>query len=175
MRSSDLEFWRRTITLVRGKVGAVFIAAIFCPGCQSKPEDNSRLGVYQVNERQTAFYRYGPAQSFGPDFNLAMGQRVVVLKYENAFSRVMSEDGISGYVSTDALKAAPPPPPQKKAKRWASAELPSSRGSSRSLSGGSKKGKQSGPSSANSAIIESGPLFEPDLPVLPEETATKPD
>lgn len=121
-------------------------------GCKSGPEDNSKLGVYMVKEKQTGFYRFGPAQNQGPDFNLGNAQRVAMLEYDRAFSKVMTEDGFTGYVATEDLKPAPPPPKQQR------------------LAAGSPGGRGSRPLFHNSEVLESGPLFDQfNLPPLPEE------
>ena len=66
---------------------------------------------YVVTAPQTAFYKYGPAQSFGPDTTLARGTIVTMLESTWGFSHVMTETGLGGYVSSDDLKLAPPAPP----------------------------------------------------------------
>lgn len=131
----------------------VAILLIFA-GCKSGPEDSSKLGVYLVQTKQTGFYRFGPAQNNGPDFNLQNGQRVAMLKYERAFSKVMMENGFSGFVATEDLKAAPPPPKQPRA--------------SRSIFGR----RRGGQITVENEVLESGPLFDQfNLPPLPEDPA----
>ncbi len=65
---------------------------------------------YLVSAAKTAFYKFGPAQSFGPDFELNEGAKVTMLEHSFGFSRVMTEDGTAGFVATDDLKPAPPGP-----------------------------------------------------------------
>ena len=65
---------------------------------------------FMVSAPKTAFYKFGPAQSFGPDFVLNEGARVTMLAHSFGISRGMTEDGTSGFVSTDDLKPAPPGP-----------------------------------------------------------------
>jgi len=65
---------------------------------------------YLVATAKAPFYKFGPAQSFGPDFVLNEGARVTMLEHSFGFSRVMTEDGTSGFMSTDDLKPAPPGP-----------------------------------------------------------------
>ena len=117
---------------------------------------------FVVSKKAAQFYKYGPAQAFGPDFNLSEGQKVTMLQRQFGYSRIMLEDGTSGYVATEDLTPAPPEPvarPTPKA-RWA-------RGS-----GASSKPRQS-----TFESIPTDPLFDVnDVPVpLPdEEPATKP-
>ena len=66
---------------------------------------------YVVTAPKTAFYKYGPAQSFGPDTTLAQGTIVTMLESTWGFCHVMTDTGLGGYVSSDDLKLAPPAPP----------------------------------------------------------------
>ena len=70
---------------------------------------------YVITAPKTAFYKYGPAQSFGPDTTLTQGTVVTMLESTWGFCHVMTESGLGGYVSSDDLKPAPPaaatPPP----------------------------------------------------------------
>ena len=131
------------------------LATFWLSGCAAT--DGSRdVGHYIVSPPQTPIFRYGPAQSFGPDFNLTQGQHVVMLRREFGYSRIMTDDGQSGYVATEDL--APAPPPAKVSNKRESHPRLASRGTSRL-----------GVSSANNRILESGPLFEGgELPPLPE-------
>ncbi|MEP6671319.1 MAG: hypothetical protein ABJF10_19305 [Chthoniobacter sp.] len=72
--------------------------------CQSNDVPS---GSHYVVSAKTAFYKFGPAQSFGPDFVLNEGAKVTILEHAFGFSRVMTEDGTAGFVSTDDLKPAP--------------------------------------------------------------------
>lgn len=65
---------------------------------------------YMVTAMRTPFYRYGPAQGTGADSVLENGARVTLLYRSYGFSRVMLDNGISGYVSTDAIAPVPPAP-----------------------------------------------------------------
>jgi len=70
-----------------------------------------------VTTKNAEFYKYGPAQAFGADFKLTQGQKLTMLERQYGYSRVMLDDGTSGYVATEELKQAPPePPPPKVAK-----------------------------------------------------------
>ena len=66
---------------------------------------------YIVTAPKTAFYKYGPAQSFGPDTTLPHGTIVTMLESTWGFCHVMTDTGLGGYVSSDDLKLAPPAPP----------------------------------------------------------------
>ena len=78
-------------------------------GCATK---QVKVGTrYTVTVPKTAFYKYGPAQSFGPDTTLPQGTVVTMLESTWGFCHVMTEAGLSGYVSSDDLKLAPPAPP----------------------------------------------------------------
>ena len=63
---------------------------------------------YIITAPKTAFYKYGPAQSFGPDTTLAQGTIVTMLESTWGFCHVMTDTGLGGYVSSDDLKLAPP-------------------------------------------------------------------
>jgi hypothetical protein len=110
-------------------------------------------------------FRYGPAQSFGADFTLAQGQHVIMLKKEFGYSRVMTDDGQSGYVASEDLVAAPPPPPPSKTSSSGFARVPYT----------GRGGGRSGTSSANAQVIQGSPLFgEGELPPLPEKDPLQP-
>ena len=65
---------------------------------------------YVITAPKTAFYKYGPAQSFGPDTTLTQGTIVTMLESTWGFCHVMTDSGLGGYVSSDDLKLAPPAP-----------------------------------------------------------------
>jgi hypothetical protein len=129
-------------------------------GCQSTGGATSTpVGHYTVRV-QTPMFRYGPAQNFGPDFSLPQGQHVIMLKKEFGYSRVMTDDGQSGYVASEDLVPAPPPPPPPKTSSGGFARVPFS----------GRGGGRSGGSSANRQVMQSGPLFgEGELPPLPDK------
>lgn len=80
--------------------------------CTSSPgPDFSGTGQkYIVTGKHAAFYRYGPAQALGPDFVLAEGRKVVLLKKEYGFSQIQTDDGHAGYVANEEIAPAPPEP-----------------------------------------------------------------
>jgi hypothetical protein len=65
---------------------------------------------YVVAVPTAGVYKYGPAQSFGPDFTLAQDTRVTIVQHAMGFSRVSTGNGITGYISNDDIKPAPPEP-----------------------------------------------------------------
>ena len=99
-----------------------FIAVMFCfktvcllalvllGGCALPQTPAPKTDQYQVSVPRAQFYKYGPSQSFGPDFVLVKGQRVTVTKRSFGFTRVLTQDGVSGYVASEELEPAPPDP-----------------------------------------------------------------
>ena len=88
-------------------------------GCALPQTPAPKTDQFQVAVPRAQFYKYGPSQSFGPDFVLVKGQRVTVTKRAFGFTRVVTQDGVSGYVASEELEPAPPdpvpaatPPPQ---------------------------------------------------------------
>jgi uncharacterized protein YgiM (DUF1202 family) len=85
------------------------LAALICfaalSACAAKSSGSG--GLYVVYARETGFYKYGPAQTFGADFTLPEGTRVTMLQNSWGFAHVMTADGTSGYVSSDDLRPAP--------------------------------------------------------------------
>ena len=69
----------------------------------------------EVTGSHTAFYKYGPAQSFGADEIIPRGTTVTLLEREFGFSRVMRPNGLTGYVPTEDIQPMAPEPPAKKA------------------------------------------------------------
>lgn len=89
-------------------VGSIFLLALaaLLGGCAAK----GGPGRYIVTASKSPFYKYGPAQAFGPDFALNRGQKVNVVENSFGFARVTTDDGISGYMATEDLTPAPPEP-----------------------------------------------------------------
>ena len=114
---------------------------------------------FLVSAQSAQFYKYGPAQSFGADFVLPKGQRVIMLDRSFGFSRVMTEDGITGWVAREELSPAPPEPRRVAAK-----------GGRRGAGGPDRM--YSGPrKNSNVDSVPGDPLFDmSDLPPpMPEE------
>jgi len=137
-----------------------FAGAALLTGCAaSKPGKGDMY--YAVSAKMAQVYRFGPSQPTGADALLKQGQRIIMLRQEYGYSRVMTEDGLAGYIANDLIAPAPPPEkPHTMPGNIAWANLPPlpSRGTS-----------VPGVSSANRAILQSGPLFGEDpLPALPD-------
>ena len=62
-----------------------------------------------VAAEKAPFYRYGPAQSFGPDFQLLKGNTVLLLQRGFGFSQVLTDTGVVGFVPTEDLQPAQNP------------------------------------------------------------------
>jgi hypothetical protein len=147
--------------------GAVLVSAGAggLAGCKTPAKKTLKgEGEYVVTAKQTQVFRFGPAQMSGADAILQEGERVMMLRREYGYSRVMTEDGQPGFVANDAIA---PAPPIDKTRQVASVNpfqnlppLPP-RGTS-----------VPGVSSANRAVLQSDPLFGgPELPPLPDENA----
>lgn len=95
-------------TTTKAKPGATASAA--------KP----KAGRFMVGVKKSPFYKYGPAQAFGPDFALPQGQRLTLIDQSFGFSRVMTDDGVSGFMPTEDLVPATPEPAPPAAPRMAS-------------------------------------------------------
>ncbi len=54
--------------------------------------------------RDEPYYTTSPAQGRPPDGIFKAGTKVTVTEDAGSYSRVVSEDGITAYVATDALK-----------------------------------------------------------------------
>jgi hypothetical protein len=63
--------------------------------------------LYMVTSRRAYFYQFGPAQGSGPDFVLARGQLVKMIKRDFGFSQIKTTDGDLGYVATSDVAPAP--------------------------------------------------------------------
>ena len=136
-------------------------AAVFTGCAGSKPGKGD--GYFAVTAKQAQVYRFGPSQPTGADALLKQGQRVMMLRQEYGYSRVMTEDGLTGYVANDFIAPAPPPEKPRASPGLFTMNLPPlpSRGTS-----------VPGVSSANRAILQSDPLFGGGkLPPLPNTDA----
>ncbi len=96
-------------------------ALAWIPGCASDPVPPGSRFV--VSAPFAEFYKKGPAQDVGfaqhsfdnylteqytgPDFQLPKGAAVTMLKRESGYSKVVTDNGIAGYVANDRLKPAP--------------------------------------------------------------------
>jgi hypothetical protein len=96
-------------------------AVLLVAGCAANPIP--RGSRFVVSTPIAEFYKNGPAQDvtfaqhtfdnfiteqqIGPDFQLPKGAHVTMLKPEYGFSRVVTDDGVVGYVANDKLQPAP--------------------------------------------------------------------
>lgn len=84
-------------------------------GCASRSKlAGPASGFYLISAPTAEFFKYGPAQSFGADFILKKGERVTMLSRDWGFCRVLTENGVAGYVATEDIVAAPAPAPVKR-------------------------------------------------------------
>lgn len=117
-----------------------------------------------VSAQKAAFFKYGPAQTFGADFQLAQGQTVTLLERSVGFSRVLGENGITGYVANEDIQLAAVP----------KATMPLNVAGKRESRSVSQK-----PGTQKHSHVEASPdtpLFDvSDLPALPVGPAAKPD
>jgi hypothetical protein len=91
---------------------SVLLATLALAGCASGPQIPPGT-ICEVTAASAQFYKYGPAQSFGPDEGLPRGTRVKLLSREFGFSRVVIGSGLTGYVANDQLNPLPPEPARK--------------------------------------------------------------
>jgi hypothetical protein len=89
---------------------SVLLALLLLNACSSEKPTRSLTGRYVVVAPKASFYKYGPAQSFGPDFQLPKGQKLTKLDHSYGFSHVMTDDGTTGYVANEDIRPAPPEP-----------------------------------------------------------------
>jgi len=138
------------------------LAALFCLAVLTACENTIPSGAsYVVSVPKAAFYKYGPAQSFGPDFMLDEDTPVTIIQHAMGFSRVTTNTGVSGYISNEDLKPAPPKPPTAQ-------EVVVARSRLKPVFGAKPKHSDVQP-------VPGSPLFESgDLSPLPEKSETKP-
>ncbi len=144
--------------------GILGVAALALGGCASS-DPTSITGHYQVRV-DTPMYRYGPAQTFGPDFTLKQGQHIVLMRREYGYSRVMTDEGQSGYVATeDIVESAAPKIAQGNTNLYPG--LPTNWQGRTVVPGDGRQGRFTGP------VLPEGPLFDSkELPPLPDHEGT---
>jgi hypothetical protein len=90
-------------------IGAV---ALLAAGCASSIKLNALSGTtntwYSVAANQTPFYRYGPQQGSGPDSQLPRDSIMKVIRPSFGYVKVQLQDGESGYVASEDIRAAAP-------------------------------------------------------------------
>ena len=99
----------------------MMVAALaFMSGCATEPMPSGSRMIVSASVAQ--FYRNGPAQDPGfqqnlqgtivgrdpgPDAQLPKGASVTLLRREIGFSRVVTDEGVVGYVANDQMQRAP--------------------------------------------------------------------
>ena len=151
----------------RAGIAILVLLAVCAPqfGCGSAGAGAHAGERYAVNTQRTLFYKYGPAQSTGPDFALYKGQTVTMLSRAFGYSHVATVEGQSGYVATEDLVLAPPE--QQLA--------PTSQAGSRGGEGATKRGKTSGSSASGGrrpTRSEEATVPPPELPQSKPSTHT---
>lgn len=86
---------------LRFSIGAAVVLAA-AGGCAVKPSGPAS-GYYSVTSPTAELYKYGPAQSFGPDLMLKKGERLTMLDRQWGFSKVMTAHGDTGYVASEDI------------------------------------------------------------------------
>jgi hypothetical protein len=144
------------------------LVALTCLAAFTACENTIPSGAnYVVSAQKAGFYKYGPAQTFGPDFMLDQDTEVTILQHAMGFSRVATANGISGYVSNDDIKPAPPKPPTQQEAALARNKLKPVFGT------GSGYGSKPRPSDVQP--VPGSPLFESgELAPLPDKSENKP-
>ena len=145
---------------------ALGLACALLHGCAST-DPTGGAGHYEIRT-DTPMFRYGPAQSFGPDFSLKQGTHVVMVRRDFGYSRVMTDEGQTGYVATEDL--IPMAAPKLAARSGGGSNSnnypglpPQWQGRTVTPSDG-RGGRFAGP------VMPTGALFGPgDLPPLPEQ------
>lgn len=96
-------------SLLQGVMAPVLAIASLAlvSGCATSKVSGPQSGRYVVSSVTAEFYKYGPAQSFGPDLLLKKGDRVTMVERTWGFSKVVTDNGISGYIASEDLEPAP--------------------------------------------------------------------
>jgi hypothetical protein len=87
-----------------------FLVLALLGGCKTSEVAVPAGSRYVVSSDNAQFYKYGPAQSFGPDFVVPKGQRLTMLQRSFGYSRVTTDAGVTGYIASDDIAPAPPEP-----------------------------------------------------------------
>ena len=102
-------------------LATVLTALSFLSGCAVDPVPSGTRFV--VSAATAPIYKNGPAQDpsfqvaslqtnltgrdFGPDAQLAKGAAVTMIQREIGFSKVVTDEGVVGYVANDQIQRAP--------------------------------------------------------------------
>jgi len=95
--------------LLSSVAGAAVVGLAGCATVGGGP----KTGACVVSSLRAEFYKYGPAQSFGPDLMLKKGDRVTMLERSWGFSKVLTENGVAGYVASEDLEVVPATAPTR--------------------------------------------------------------
>ena len=96
--------WKPLSRILQCLAAAFCLVAFFACQTNNIPSGSQ----YVVSVAKAPFYKFGPAQSFGPDFVLEEGAKVTMLEHSFGYSHVMTADGTSGFVATEDLKPYEP-------------------------------------------------------------------
>lgn len=76
-----------------------------CGKCEQAESKAAKSGMTHVVTYDTHYYMSGPQQARPPEGMFKTGTQVELVQDAGSYSLVRSQDGITAYVSTDALKA----------------------------------------------------------------------
>lgn len=79
------------------------VSAPFAEFYKNGPAQDVNLDMAQYR-----FDNFMAQQHTGPDFQLPKGATVTMLKREPGYSKVVTDNGVAGYVANEKLKPAPP-------------------------------------------------------------------
>lgn len=133
-------------------------ATALLAACETVPEGPlpEFLPDQVVSNDYSLFFRLGPQQPGGADLSLRTNEKVMLLRKEFGYSRVMLENGLVGYMANEDIQPAPPPPPELKKKTQTK----------------SKKKRRSSENYRN--YEEDIPIPDPNLGLLPEDVPLEP-
>jgi hypothetical protein len=86
------------------------LAGGFLAGCAMQTFTPESAPDFQVVSQFAPFYQYGPNQAMGPSQVLRAGTRFKLLSRELGFSKVLLDDGRTGYVANEQMSIAAPLP-----------------------------------------------------------------
>jgi hypothetical protein len=136
------------------------LAVLWFAGCKGL-QTTQDIGFYNVKADRTRIFLFAPGHTSEGDVILTKGQELVVLRKEYGYSHVMTVDGQKGYVATNDIEPKP---------GRMTAGAGSERTGHQNLAPLPPRGSGApNISSANRSVIQSGALFESNLPPLPQD------